>query len=410
MPDIQEFASGYVVDPERIQSLREQIPTLRYSSYLNYGAYGPLPDTVLASMFNSFEQQHRLGPFSVEANIWVEERIEAARIAVAQALRALPEQVAFGPSVSALCNTVLWGIDWRPGDHLVISDAENPGIVAAVHNLQARLGIEVTYWNGARMQSDEGLNRLEDAFHPKTRLLVVSHVLWGTGETLPIRRIARLCHERTNGNPIAVLVDGAQSFGAIPVTTGDLQCDYFIGTFHKWWCGPDDIAVLFARNPDSLLLTFAGWRSVDNNLRPHSGLRKIEIGTSPSASHAGLCEALALHERVGLPEQRHAMLQIKRNRLRMELEGMSDRTGALQVLTPETNDDEEPQSGIVSFRLNSGAHRNLIYKLESQSILVREVHNPDCIRACPHYFTTNDEIDTLLQGLEDYLNFVRRTA
>lgn len=399
------------MDPERIQSLREQIPTLRYATYLNYGAAGPMPDSVLASMFNTFEQQHRLGPFSLEANIWIEEQIETARIAVSRAFRALPEQVAFGPSVPALCNTVLWGIDWKPGDHLVVSNAENPGNIAAVQNLQSRVGIEVTYWDGARMPTDESLNRLEDVLRPTTRLLVVSHVLWSTGETLPIRRMAKLCHERTNGNRVAVLVDGTQSFGMIPVATEDLQCDYFLGTFHKWWCGPDNLAVLFARNPNSLLLTFAGWRSIDeNNFRTSEGLRKIEIGMPPCASHVGLSEVLALHDRIGLPEQRHATLQLRRNHLRAGLDDIATRTSALEVLTPEGNIDVEPLSGIVSFRMNSGTHRELVDRLESQGILVREIPDPHCVCVCSHYFTTDDEIDSFLQAVEDFVESSKRVS
>jgi L-cysteine/cystine lyase len=379
---------------ERIDALREQIPTLRYSAYFDYGSYGPAPDSVLASMFNAYEQQHRLGPSSTEADAWAEEQVESARHALANELHALPEQVAFGPSISALCNAVLWGMTWQAGDHLVLSDAEHPAINAATRNLQSRLGVDVTHWAGARLPVEELLDSLQDVLRPSTRLLVISHVLWTTGETLPISSIARLCHERTNGPPVAVLVDGAQSFGAIPFTAGELLADYFVSTMHKWCCGPEALALLFARDPGSVLPTFAGWRSLDGQLKPHSGLRKLEVGTPAYAAHVGLREALLLHEQTAPAEQRHAMLRMCRRRLRLGLERMSQ----IQILTPATAD-----SGILSFQLYTKAHQQLVSKLEAAGILVRALADPSCVRVCTHYFTSCAEVDLLLEAVEHFI-------
>ena len=383
---------------EHIDALREQIPTLRYSAYFDYGGYGPVPDSVLASMFNAYEQQHRLGPSSTEANAWAEEQVETARQAVANEFHALPEQVAFGPSISALYNAVLWGMTWRAGDHLVLSDAEHPAINAATRNLQSRLDIDVTRWAGARLPTHELLTSLQEILRPSTRLLVISHVLWSTGETLPVSSIARLCHERTNGPPVALLVDGAQSFGAIPFTTGELLADYFVGTMHKWWCGPDALAALFARDPGSLLPTFAGWRSVDGQLKPHSGLRKLEVGTPAYAAHVGVREVLLLHEQTGPAEQRHAMLQMQRGRLRLGLESIAAKTSQIEIVTPAT-----AGSGILSFQLHTKAHQDLVSKLEAAGILVRAMADPPCVRVCAHYFTSCAEVDLLLQAVEDFI-------
>lgn len=382
---------------ERIDALREQIATLRYAAYFDYGGYGPAPDSVLASMFNAWEQQHRLGPSSAEASAWGEEQVETARQAVANEFHALPEQVAFGTSVSALLNTVLWGFEWNRGDHLVVSSAEHAATLAAVNNLQSRRGVEVTRWDGARFPASDLLDSLGETLRANTRLLLISHVVWSTGETLPVSLIANFCHQRTSGPPVAVVVNGAQSFGAIPFAAGELHADYFVGTMHKWCCGPDAMAVLFARDPDSLLPTFAGWRSVDEHLRPHTGLRKLETGQPCYAAHAGVREVLLLHEQAGPPPRRHAMLQTRRERLRLGLEDIAARRSRMTLLTPACAD-----SGILSFTLHSGAHRDLVARLESAGVLVRAVSNPGCIRVCTHYFTTDSEIDLLLQGIEDF--------
>ena len=382
---------------ECIQALREQIPTLRYSAYFDYGSYGPALDLVLASMFNAHEQLHRLGPSSAGAALWAEEQVETARLVVATEFHALPEQVAFGPSAWALLNAVLWGIAWRPGDHLVVSSAEHPATLAAVANLQSRLSVDVALWNGARLPEDEILPSLSDTLKSTTRLLVVSHVLWSTGEVLPVRSIGKHCQSRTGGPPVAVLVDGTQSFGAIPFAVGELRADYFVCPMHKWCCGPDGLGVLFAREPESLLPTFAGWRSISGQMKPSKGIHRLEIGTPPYAASAGLREALLVHEQTASAEQRHATLQLRRRRLRLGLESIAARTSRVELVTPAAF-----ESGILSFRLRSKAHQEMVSRLEAANVLVRAIADPACVRVCIHYFTTDEEIDLLLQAVEDF--------
>lgn len=383
---------------QRIAALREQILTLRYSAYFDYGTYGPVPDSVLASMFNAWEHLHRVGPSSEESAAWCEDQLESARQTVANELRALPEQVAFGPSISALVNAVVWGLEWQRGDHIVVSAAEHAAIHAAVANLGSRLGVDVTRWDGARLPAGEMLESLVDTLRASTRLLLLSHVLWSTGETLPVRHIVRLCHERTIGQPVAVLINGAQSFGAIPSSAGELLADYFVGTLHKWCCGPDALAVLFARDPDSLQPTFAGWRSVDEHGRPHRHLRKLESGAASYAAYAGLREALLLHNRTAPETERLLLLQRNQRHLRRGLEDLASQNPEIEVLTPA-----DAGSGILSFRLRSGAHRELAGSLEAAGVLVRPVADPACIRVCTHYFTTEPEIGLLLEAVEGFL-------
>jgi L-cysteine/cystine lyase len=380
------------VGDARIQSLRDEMSTLRHSSYFNYGARGPMADTALAAMFNAFEQQNRLGPYSVEANLWAEESMELARGEVARWFDALPEQICFGESVSALCNAVLWGLDWKRGDRMLVAGAENPTVFTAAQNIAGRLGIGIDRWDDAR--DADPTASLVRALTPATRLFLISHVLWTTGERMPLEALVRCCRERSGGR-VRVLADGAQAFGSIPVG-GAGAADYYVATAHKWACGPDGVAMLYALDPESLRPTFAGWRGVDSEGRPLAALRRLEVGTPPYALLEGLRTALELHDQAGSAADRNALATAQSAHLHRRLAGLAHARPGLTLLS-----DPNRTAGIAALQLSAGGHRELVYRLEMRNMLVREVHDPSAIRICTHYFTTTEEIDALADAIEE---------
>src|ERR1700730_5072418 len=119
-------------------ALRDKFPTLKHSAYFNYGAAGPLSEDALAAMFHAYEILETSGPFSVEATVWIEDELSQTRFLLEEELDAARGTVALVESVCAACNSVLWAIDWRPGDHIVLSKSENPGVTAAVRAFAQR--------------------------------------------------------------------------------------------------------------------------------------------------------------------------------------------------------------------------------------------------------------------------------
>ncbi|WP_341740229.1 aminotransferase class V-fold PLP-dependent enzyme [Microcoleus sp. CAWBG640] len=425
---------------------RQQFPALANKAYFNYGGQGPLPEPALEAIYGAYKRVQVGGPFSGEIGAWVVQEAMLTRRAIANELAVPPETIALTEDVTVGCNIALWGIDWHPGDHLLLSDCEHPGIVASVMELQRRFNIEVSVCPlAATLNEGDAVAVIANYLQPNTRLLVISHILWNTGQVLPLTEIVKVCHQgyepplappwqggeqvlneppltppwqggeqvlneppltppwqgggqedlSVENHKVRVLVDAAQSVGVLPLNLIESGVDFYAFTGHKWWCGPEGLGGLYV-SADALAdlhPVFIGWRGIvtDANAKPiglKPGAQRYEIATSAYPLYAGLRSAIALQDEWGTVEERYAEIC----RLSKYLwEGLSELSHVECLRT------SAPEAGLVSFRLTNGMpHKKLVDLLDKQGIMVRTILNPDCVRACVHYFTTEAEIDKLV--------------
>ncbi|MEG4577794.1 aminotransferase class V-fold PLP-dependent enzyme [Microcoleus sp. N3A4] len=374
---------------------RQQFPALANKAYFNYGGQGPLPEPALEAIYGAYKRVQLGGPFSGEVGAWVAQEAMLTRRAIASELTVPPETIALTEDVTVGCNIALWGIDWKAGDHLLLSDCEHPGIVASVMELQRRFNIEVSVCPlAATLNEGDPVAVIADSLQPNTRLLVISHILWNTGQVLPLAEIVKVCHK----TGVKVLVDAAQSVGVLPLNLIESGVEFYAFTGHKWWCGPEGLGGLYvsAEALADLHPVFIGWRGIvtDANAKVlgwKSGSQRYEIATSAYPLYAGLRSAIALQYEWGTIEERYAEIC----RLSKYLwQGLSELPDVECLRT------SAPEAGLVSFRLTNGMpHKKLVDLLEKQGIMVRTILSPDCVRACVHYFTTEAEIDKLVGAI-----------
>lgn len=415
---------------------RQQFPALANKAYFNYGGQGPLPEPALEAIYQAYKRVQLGGPFSGEVGAWVVQEAMLTRRAIASELAVPPETIALTEDVTVGCNIALWGIDWKAGDHLLLSDCEHPGIVASVMELQRRFNIEVSVCPlAATLNEGDPVAVIADSLRPNTRLLVISHILWNTGQVLPLAEIVKVCHEPpltppcqgggqedfsliqgdgqeelsliqrgeqeelpAKNHKVRVLVDAAQSVGVLPLNLIESGVDFYAFTGHKWWCGPEGLGGLYvsAEALADLHPVFIGWRGIvtDANAKVlgwKSGSQRYEIATSAYPLYAGLRSAIALQHEWGTIEERYAEICRLSKYLWERLSELPD----VECLRKSA-----PEAGLVSFRLTNGMpHKKLVDLLEKQGIMVRTILNPDCVRACVHYFTTEAEIDKLVGAI-----------
>ncbi|MEP6517559.1 aminotransferase class V-fold PLP-dependent enzyme [Microcoleus vaginatus] len=374
---------------------RQQFPALANKAYFNYGGQGPLPEPALEAIYEAYKRVQLGGPFSAEVGAWVVQEAMLTRRAITSELTVPPETIALTEDVTVGCNIALWGIDWKAGDHLLISDCEHPGVVASVMELQRRFKIEVSICPlAATLNEGDPVAVIADSLRPNTRLLVISHILWNTGQVLPLAEIVKVCHP----TGVKVLVDAAQSVGVLPLNLIESGVDFYAFTGHKWWCGPEGLGGLYvsAEALADLHPVFIGWRGIvtDANAKVlgwKSGSQRYEIATSAYPLYAGLRSAIGLQHEWGTIEERYAEICRLSKYLWQRLSELPD-VECLRTSAPE--------AGLVSFRLTNGMpHKKLVDLLEKQGIMVRTILNPDCVRACVHYFTTEAEIDKLVGAI-----------
>ena len=311
---------------------RQQFPALANKAYFNYGGQGPLPEPALEAIYAAYKRVQLGGPFSGEIGAWVAQEAMLTRRAIANELAVPPETIALTEDVTVGCNIALWGIDWHPGDHLLLSDCEHPGIVASVMELQRRFNLEVSVCPlAATLNEGDAVAVIANYLQPNTRLLVISHILWNTGQVLPLTEIVKVCHQGyelpltppyqgggqeeflATKKKVRVLVDAAQSVGVLPLNLIESGVDFYAFTGHKWWCGPEGLGGLYV-SADALAdlqPVFIGWRGIvtDANAKPiglKPGAQRYEIATSAYPLYAGLRSAIALQHEWGLIEERYA--------------------------------------------------------------------------------------------------------
>lgn len=206
---------------------RAQFPVFEQTAYLNAGSCGPLPGAALraaADVALQAAEQGRVFAY-FEATLAA---LEDLRRAYAGALRARPADVAVTTSTSEGLGRVLAALGLAPGDEVLTAADEHPGLLGPLGALQRHAGVVVR---------TAPFDALADAVEPgRTKLVACSHVNWTTGALFP----AAL---RDSGVPL--VLDGAQSAGALPFAVEELGCLAYAGAGQKWLCGPVGTGMLW---------------------------------------------------------------------------------------------------------------------------------------------------------------------
>jgi L-cysteine/cystine lyase len=389
---------------------RQQFPALSNKAYFNYGGQGPMPQAALDAILDAYQQIQSQGPFGLKTSELVARSSNLTRQAIASELGVTADTIALTENVTAGCNIALWGLNWQPGDRILLSDCEHPGVIASIKEICRRFQVVVDLFPlMATLNTGDPVAVVTAHLQPQTRLVVLSHVLWNTGQVLPLAEIAAGIRQYSQVNRVStgedqptirILVDAAQSVGLLPLNLAQLGIDFYAFTGHKWWCGPEGVGGVYI-HPEALASlepTFIGWRGLDysrSDLPLVNDARRYEVATSAYPLYAGLRAAIATHQAWGSAEHRASKILSLATYLWENLQQVS----GIKCLSLTA-----PQSGLVSFQVVAGNHAKLVKNLEDRHFYLRTIVEPDCIRACTHYFTTTTEIDELIQCLSKLIN------
>jgi L-cysteine/cystine lyase len=237
-----------------LASFRAQFPVLERLSYLNAGTEGPLPRAASEVVHQRIDLEvdgGRCGRSYFEETMSLRDR---ARVAYASVLGAEPAEVALTGSTTDGVNTVIGGLDLRPGDEILTSDQEHPGLLAPLARARRRHGISIRVVPFAEVAG---------AVSDSTRLIACSHVSWVGGEVADVPALV--------ATRVPVLLDAAQALGAIPLDMHALGVDFYAGSGQKWLCGPEGSGALFVR-PDRLDDVLVPWPGYSSLADSHEAL------------------------------------------------------------------------------------------------------------------------------------------
>ncbi len=346
----------------------------RYA-YLNTGTFGPLPRATVEAMQAVERLELEEGRSSRAYFERALEEREALRREFAGLLSTQPEQVALTTSTTEGCNIVLRGLGIGPGDEVVTTDSEHPGLFGGLVASGATLRIVAI----RDLRAAEILPAIQAEITPRTRLLGLSHVSWLNGAVLPVRELA--------GHGVPVLVDGAQGAGAIPVDVEELGADFYTVSAQKWLLGPAATGALYVareRLEDCRVAfpSYFSWKLPDYELK--DGAVRFEGSWTPPASVAGLLASFAFAAQAG--DERFARAREAAERCRtVLLEHGAD------VVT------EAEQGTLVSWREEDP--EGVAARLAEQGVIVRDLPGTGLVRASCGYWTSDDDLERLVRGL-----------
>ena len=388
--------------------LRERCPALANKTYFNYGGQGPLPTPSLDAITTSWKRIQELGPFTTDIWPYISAEVNSTRGRLARLCNVPAHRLALSENVTTGCVLPLWGLPLNSGDHILISDSEHPGVVAACHELARRLQLQVHVLPVKQLRCGgdeqartdrEVLAALEQKLTSRTRLVVLSHLLWNTGQQMPIAAVASQLQQHP-AKPY-LLVDAAQSVGQIPVAEAAQAADIYAFTGHKWCCGPEGLGgvALSERMLSETHPTVIGWRSLQDESKAdlsspdpfHRDSRRFEVATSCVPLMAGLRCSLERLNKEGSTEQRLERIQEHSQSLWNSLNSLDGASTLLEV---------PPSTGLVSFQLTGDTSpADMVKALGRRRIWIRDLADPSCLRACLHVLTTAEEREQLIEAL-----------
>lgn len=374
------------------ERVRQAFPILKEVTYFNTGTYGLMPEPALVE-FQTVQAEFERAGVASKGDCFI--KTEETRKRLAALIGADGEEITLTRNATDGINLVLAGLDWQPGDEVITTDEEHEAIAHPLLYLQRTKGLRVK-WLKTSPQAEIMLERLEEAFNDRTRLIILSYVTCETGTRLPAQEISRWATEHN----ILCLFDGAQASGAFPVDVRALGLDFYTSNGHKWLCGPKGTGFFYSRKERLAALSPAhvGAGSLERAdiasglAEPFLTGQRFEFGTRAWGLSAGLGASLDWFEGLGWENVYGHIATLSDYFKERILERRY-----LKLITPRAF---ETSSGLTSFVVEGNEAGKISTVLREQwRIYVRVVPHYNAIRISTAHFNNREDVDRLMEAL-----------
>ncbi|MHC5110739.1 MAG: aminotransferase class V-fold PLP-dependent enzyme [Planctomycetota bacterium] len=271
---------------------------------LNNGGVSPSPAIVQNAMKRHLDFSNTAPPYSM----WrvLEPQREALRQRFARYFGCDAEEVAFTRNASESLQVCQFGFDLNRGDEVLTTNQDYPRMLTTFKQRERREGIVLKQFSLPVPVEDYDLvvDAFEKSISPKTKLILMCHMINLTGQVLPVKRVVAMARSRG----IPVIVDGAHALAHLDFKLSDLECDYYGASLHKWLFAPHGTGMLYVRRDNIAGL----WPLMAAEEKQQDDIRKFEeIGTHPAANYLAIGEALTFHQGIGATRKAERMTYLR---------------------------------------------------------------------------------------------------
>ena len=354
---------------------------------LNNGGVSPAPKTVADAVKRYYDISNEAPSYFM----WriIDQGREPLRKNLARLAGCDAEEIAMHRNASEALETVIFGIELKPGDEVVLTKQDYPNMIGAWRQRERREGIKLVWINLELPSEDENylVTQYINAFSDRTRVVQITHMINWIGQKMPVRKIADEARKRN----IDVLVDGAHTFAQFDFTIPGLNCDYFGTSLHKWLGAPIGTGLLYVRKDKikSIWPLFGAGDKEDDNIR------KFEhLGTRPFYIEEAIDKAIDFTDMIGMKRKEERLLYLKNYWMQ--------RVKEVPKVKLHTSFKKEYGCaiGLVSVdgktpgELDSYLWEN--YKIHTVGINWENIHG---VRVTPNVYTTTKNLDRLVEGI-----------
>ncbi len=395
-------ALGKLVDsvadmsPEAVAKNEDFWETIRQgyklkSDYINLenGYYCILPQEILDHYIEKIREVNMHGAYYMRTVQFDNKKAAAQKLARVAGCK--DDELIITRNTTESLDMIISGLHWQEGDEAVMAEQDYGAMLDMFRLVAKRYGMvnKIVSVPMYPKSDDEIVQLYANAITPKTKLLMVCHMINITGHILPIKKICDMAHSKG----VPVMVDGAHAFAHIEFKIPDLNCDYYGCSLHKWLSVPLGAGMLYVKkeNVGKIWPLFG-----EDGKKEDDILRLNHTGTHPVATDLAIAYSIDFYEKIGA-ERKEARLRYLQNY-------WTDKVRNLPNVVLNTPSDKSRSCGIANVGIKGMAPAELAvrllkkYKIYTVAIDSAGVHG---CRITPNVYTTTAELDVLVKALTE---------
>lgn len=356
---------------------------------LENGYYNILPGEILENYIKHIREVNYQGSYYMRTVQFDNKKKMAAKVAALTGCST--EELILTRNTTESLDMVISGFPWQAGDEAIMAEQDYGAMLDMFKQVGQRQGVvnKVLSLPHHPASDEEIVNLYANAITPKTKLIMICHMVNITGQILPVRKICDMAHNKG----VQVMVDGAHAIAHIHFSIPDLHCDYYGASLHKWLCVPLGVGILYIKKDHIPSI----WPLLaESGRKPDDIGRLNHLGTHPVHTDLAISDAVDFYQKLG-PER-------KESRLRYLQQYWSSKVRNLPHIVMHTPADPARSCAIANVGIKGMKPADMAatllqkYKIYTVAIDGANVHG---CRITPNVYTTTAELDVLVKALTE---------
>ncbi|MEP5613151.1 MAG: aminotransferase class V-fold PLP-dependent enzyme [Cyclobacteriaceae bacterium] len=393
-PSMSEWKDSFTTDKVKDEAFwkkfkKEYYDVSREFINLENGFFGVQPIPVYKAYLKNIERLNQFSSKYLRTEYGSD--LKAIMKQLAEFSGVSDEELLITRNATEAMNIIINGLDLKAGDEVILHKQDYYSMIEAFEMLEKQKGIKIKVIRVPLLpkNDEEIISKYEAAVTPRTKCILLTHMIHLTGQIMPVRKIADTFKPRG----IDVIVDAAHSFAQVEYNLDDLNCDFVGVNLHKWFGNPLGAGLLYVKKDriKDLKPMFGDSAKDDSDIKKlgHFGTLSVPIVMT-------IPESKKFNDMVTIP--------LKEKRLRYLQNYWTKEAAGISKVNITTPSDPTRSCAIASFAIEGMKTEDVISGLlEKHNIftVIRHLEDQDVVRVTPNLYNNTGEMDALLEGLKD---------